>query len=69
MTTLAAQFQTLVNAGQISPATDAPRIEPFYEPRQVGMRTVYDLGEVMIRGWARDAELDTNSGRNPDTRR
>jgi hypothetical protein len=69
MTTLADQFQVLVDTGVVVPSHDAPRFEPLYQPRQPTMRTVYDLGEVMIRDGAGNAKLDASAGRNPDAGR
>lgn len=68
MTKLAERFQVLVDAGVLSPAFDAPRIESLFHHRQQPMRTVYDLGEVMIRDGVGNAKLGASAGRNPDSR-
>ena len=69
MKSLANQFQDLINQGVIVGSADAPRIEPFARHGQVRMRTVYNLGDTMIRERLENAKLDAGSGRNPDARR
>lgn len=69
MTTLATQFQILVDTGVLTPTENAPRFEPLYRVGHFSMRTVYDLGEVVIRGESRDAKLGAGSRRNTDARR
>lgn len=68
MPTLAEKFQTLIDQGVIVGTPDAPRFEPLFEYGHQPMRTVYNLGEIVIRGRVHDAELVAGVGRNPNAR-
>jgi hypothetical protein len=65
MTTLAQQFQDLVNNGMVKPSEFAPVFVPLYPIEQTQLRTVYNIGEAMIRnGGAANAKLEPSSKRD-----
>jgi hypothetical protein len=65
MTTLAQQFQDLVDNGMVKPSEFAPVFVPLYPIAQTQLRTVYNIGEAMIRnGGAANAKLEPSSKRN-----
>ena len=65
MTTLAQQFQKLVDVGMIKPAVFAPVFVPLHNVEKTQLRTVYNIGEAMIRSpGAVDAKLEPSFKRN-----
>jgi hypothetical protein len=69
MSSLQQQFQHLIDQGLIKPAVNAPHIEPIFIPETQGLRTVYNVGEVLIRDGAVHAELGAGSSGNSIDRR
>ena len=65
MTTLAQQFQVLVDDGMVKPSEFAPVFVPLYPIERTQLRTVYNIGEAMIRnGGAVNAKLEPSFKRN-----
>jgi hypothetical protein len=59
MTNLAQQFRDLVDSGMVKPSEFAPVFVPLYPIERTQLRTVYNVGEAMIRSsGAADAKLE-----------
>jgi hypothetical protein len=62
MSNLAQQFQELIDRGMVKPAEIAPIFVPFYPIEQIQLRTVYNIGEAMIRNsGVANAKLEPSS--------
>lgn len=65
MTSLAKRFQRLVDTGKVNPAVIAPVFVPLHNIDLPQLRTVYSVGEAMIRSSGTvDAKLEPSSKGN-----